>query len=489
MEAVVIRDQSSILSVYNDHRSADSRRAWSDGASHAATPQEKARLVMGSDKGGSRVSVIGLGKIGTPLAVGFATRGHRVVGFDTDPSVLAQFAAGIVPLNEPGLADAFREAGDLFTTTPDIDAAVIATDISFVIVPSPSDATGQLSSRHAEDACERLGHALRRKDAYHIVVIGTTLMPTTTDRVLRPILERESGRSSVSDFGLCFVPEFCALGNALAGIFAPDMVVIGQSDDRAGATVEGLYAAFCKSGTPILRMSLVNAEIVKLGLNNFVALKIGFANMMARLCEKLPGANVDVVAGAMGLDRRIGGRCLSGATAFGGPCFPRDTRALAALTNGLKVDGAIAEAVGISNRGEISRLVSAVRTALAPGGHAGVLGLAYKPGTDIIDESVGMLVAHELARAGVPVSAFDPLAASRARAALPNSVSISPTLKSCLEESDVILISLPCDEFRRIEPPDLARSGPRPTIIDCWRILAPAAFAEVADVQSGGMGR
>lgn len=446
-------------------------------------------MVTMGDNSISRISVIGLGKIGTPLAVGFAARGHRVVGFDSDPSTLARLAAGVVPLNEVGLADAHRKAGDLFTTTPDIDAAVITTDISFVIVPSPSDATGRLSSRHVVNVCERLGHALSKKSAYHVVVIGTTVMPTTIDRVLRPILERESGRSCGSNLGICYVPEFCALGNALAGIFAPDVVVIGQSDDRAGAFVERLYAISCRSGTPIVRMSLVNAELMKLGVNNFVALKIGFANMMARICERLPDASVDVVTGAMGLDRRIGKRYLTGATAFGGPCFPRDTRALAALTLDLDVEGAIPEAVISSNRKDILRLVSTVRAALPPGGRVGVLGLAFKPGTDIIDESVGMLVAHELTRVRVPVSAFDPLAASRARAALPSSVSISTTLKACLEESDVILISLPCDEFRRIVPTDLVRSGPRPTIIDCWRILNPAKFEGVADVQLGGVGR
>ena len=151
------------------------------------------------------------------------------------------------------------------------------------------------------------------------------------------------------------------------------------------------------------------------------------------------------------------------------------------------MDGTIAEAVISANRSEISRLVSVVREALPSGGRAAVLGLAYKPGTDVIDESVGMLVSQELACAGVSVTAFDPLAASRARAALPDSVFISPNLKSCLQESDVILITLPCEEFQSIEPADLARSGSRPKIIDCWRILVPSEFSKAADFLSEGV--
>ena len=183
---------------------------------------------------------------------------------------------------------------------------------------------------------------------------------------------------SATSLGLCYSPEFIALGNVIRDMLEPDMVLIGESDPRAGDVLERLYAGVCENDPPFRRMSLVNAELTKIAVNTYVTMKISYANTLADICERLPGADVESVTDALGLDTRIGGKYLRGAIAYGGPCFPRDNKAFAVLARDLGADAALAEATDAINVAQSDRLARIVRRASSAGDAVGILGLSVQ---------------------------------------------------------------------------------------------------------------
>jgi UDPglucose 6-dehydrogenase len=268
----------------------------------------------------------------------------------------------------------------------------------------------------------------------------------------------------------------------------PDFVLIGESDPRSGDVLEAIYRQVCDNTPPIARMSFVNAELTKLALNTFVTTKITFANMLARVCERLPGADVDVVTAALGLDTRVGHRYLKGTISYGGPCFPRDNVALAALGRQLDAPIDLAEATDRVNRAQIARLAAQVAGRLPVGGTVGILGLAYKPHTDVVEASPGLLLAQALVSAGLSVVAYDPAANANAQRAFGGTLTTADSVEACIALADVLVITTPWDEFRRLTPADVARPGAPRLIIDCWRILDRTRFSAVAEYVPLGIG-
>jgi UDPglucose 6-dehydrogenase len=239
-------------------------------------------------------------------------------------------------------------------------------------------------------------------------------------------------------------------------------------------------------------MNLINAEITKLAVNTYVTTKISYANMLARLCEKLPGADVNVVTGALGLDSRIGAKYLKGAVSYGGPCFPRDNRAFALLASRIGAFSDLAEATDRFNRAQITALSDLVKSHLSglrPRGSLaspafespaqqtintiGILGLTYKPNTDVVEESFGLLLAQELSSANLEVIVFDPSTdASRTLTNYKN-IRVAASAQECIAESKVVVLATPWPEFLALRPALWARPGysmPR-VVIDCWRAL------------------
>jgi UDPglucose 6-dehydrogenase len=427
-----------------------------------------------------RVSVVGLGKLGAPLAAVLANAGHEVTGVDLRAEAVEALNAGCAPVDEPGLPDLIGRNRERLRATTDI-GAIADTEATFIIVPTPSLPSGQFSNQLVINAITAVGAAVKRRTAYHVVVVTSTVAPASMDMELRPALERVSGRKVGSSIGLCYNPMFIALGSVIRDLTNPDILLIGESDTRAGAVVESIHRTFIGERSQVRRMSSINAEIAKLAVNTYVTTKISYANMLAELCERLPGADVDVVTSAIGLDRRIGPSYLKGAVGFGGPCFPRDNAAFAAVASGLRVNAALAVATDAMNRYQLARLVELVREhATADANRVGVLGLSYKTDTHVVDESPGLLLANRLARGGFPVTVYDPAANSEAKPQLDPSIAVASSTAACLDGSDIVVVTLPWAAFREIPP--MLRTKPRPglVIIDCWRLFDRASFEGLA---------
>jgi UDPglucose 6-dehydrogenase len=267
----------------------------------------------------------------------------------------------------------------------------------------------------------------------------------------------------------------------------PDFILVGESDPQSGQILESFYKDVCDNDPPVKRMNIVNAEITKISLNTYVTTKISYANMLSELCEKVPGGNIDDVTGALGCDKRIGHKYLKGGVGYGGPCFPRDNRALMCTAKKFGVTLPIAEATDRINHYQIPRIVDMILSLLPEGGKVGILGLSYKTDTNVVEESQGVEIAGILAEKGVEVIAYDPAAMENARKALGNKIAFASSLKDCLSRGDLFITITPWLEFKEIEPEDLKREGNQPILIDCWRMLDPKKFEGVAKYFSIGV--
>ncbi len=418
-----------------------------------------------------RVCVVGLGRLGAPLAACLAAKGLTVIGVDRDPHKVHAIQKNQPPVNEPGLAELLTQTHGRLTAVDDVEAAVAQTEITFIVVSTPSDPAGGFSLRYVEPVCQSIGHALAKKKDYHLVCLTSTVMPGTTGGPVRAVLEKASGKKVGADFGLCYSPEFIALGSVIRDFLNPDMLLIGESDTRAGDTLQSLYAQVCENKPTVARMSFVNAEITKLAVNTYVTTKISYANMLARICERLSGANVDIITSALGLDTRIGPKYLKGAVSYGGPCFPRDNLALAQLARQLGVPADLAQTVDRFNRSQISWLANLAQERTKK--TAGILGLTYKAGTDVVEEAAGFLLAKELASRGVKVLAFDPAYGTNSSAPLIENVRFAANAVECIEQSDVVVLATAWPEFDAITRAQWNHNTNHTarTVIDCWRTL------------------
>lgn len=420
------------------------------------------------------VSVVGLGKLGAPMAAVFAAKGHHVIGLDLNPAFLKALAEGRAPVDEPRLQEMIDAGRGRLRVTADYAELAAQSEITFIIVPTPSDKDGAFSNAYVLAAIEALGTALRAKPEYHIVVVTSTVMPGSMDGPIRAALEQASGKRVGSDLGLCYNPEFIALGSVVDNMLEPDFLLIGESDSKAGAIVSSVYDVVCAKHPPSRRMNFVNAELTKISVNTFVTTKISYANMLADMCDHLPGADVDIVAQAVGSDSRIGRKYLRGAVGYGGPCFPRDNIAFGALAARLGAHADIARATDAINRYQIDRLAAAVTSRVSPGARVAVLGMSYKPDTAVIEESQGIMLARRLLDAGYAVSIHDPQATAAAGKQLGAGVAMAASAEEALRDADAAVIVTPWPEYAALSSAAPARRIP---VVDCWRLLSRDAAA------------
>ena len=418
-----------------------------------------------------RVSVIGLGKLGASMAAAFAARGFDVVGVDVNQSSVDRVNEGHAPVQETDLAETIAANKERLRATLSHEEAILNSDISFVIVPTPSDERGAFSLQYAEWAFSEIGKALAKKSDYHNVVLTSTVLPGATRQALLPILERESGKKGGRDFGLCYSPEFIALGSIINDFLNPDFTLVGELDERSGSHLEEVYARVMLNGAPCARMSLENAELAKISVNSFVTTKITFANTLAAICEKLPGGDVDVVTKAIGLDKRIGSRYLTGSIGYGGPCFPRDNVALAFISTELGVDASLAATTDALNRAVAERIKERLLPMVRKGATIALLGLSYKPFSHVTEESQGVYIAEQLSRHGARVIAFDPMSAEMNLEDIRRNVLVLESIEACLKQAEAVIITTPDPAFKRLRAEDFRNQWASILVVDCWRIL------------------
>jgi UDPglucose 6-dehydrogenase len=425
-----------------------------------------------------KVSVIGLGKLGGSMAACFAQCGLEVIGVDINPTHVEAFNQGRSPVEETGLEDLIFANQARIKATTNTEDAVLASDISFVIVPTPSDESGAFSLEFARSAFKAIGQALRKKETYHVVVMTSTVLPGSMRYGLIPILERESGKKCGENFGVCYNPEFIALGSVIRDFLNPDFYLLGEFDSASGDYLEEIHHKVSQNNAPVKRMSLENAELAKISVNSFVTMKISFANMLSEFCQLIPGGDVDVVSDALGMDKRIGRKYLSGGLGFAGPCFPRDNVALAFLGRYLGCDSSLLTANDKYNRTLPSRQAQTLLKRLPKFGNVAILGLAYKPLSHIIEQSSGVSLAKYFVEAGYSVKVHDRLALNESREALGTLVEFCEDVDQALAGANIVLVTTTDKPYLELNTEQLLGGRDQVFVVDFWRCLTQLSEVE-----------
>lgn len=417
------------------------------------------------------VSVFGLGKVGMTLVAALTGAGFRVIGVDVAEPLVRALQNGSFATTEPGVMERLRALSPgQFQASTDSAAAVADSALSFVIVPTPSNTLGGFSNSYVLQALEAIGAAAASKAATHVVSLISTVMPGSSTAEFIPALERAAGRKIGDRLGYCYNPSFIAQGEVMKGLVQPDYILIGEADAASGAAVEAVHRRLVRNDAPVTRMTPIEAEITKIASNTHETMRVAFANMLLALCSEVPDADVDRITQA--LAHRLGRRFFKGAVPYGGPCWPRDNRALAAFMDLVGVPSTLPNAVDRANGEHGLYVLRQVLDAVPRGGSVGLLGLAYKPGTALIDRSFGIDLAGWLTEEGRRVVGWDPQANAEAARALGARIRIAATAEECLA-CDVAVIALPLAELAGI---DWTR-GAETRVLDCWRVLDPAQQA------------
>jgi len=418
-----------------------------------------------------KISVIGLGKLGLCTAACFASADHAVYGFDLNDHFRSELKSRRNPIEETGLTELLESAWENLHIVDSYEAALQSSDITLIIVPTPSLTDGRFTNDYLIKVLEGLAPALKAKNSFHIVDVVSTVMPGSSEAIFRPLLEQATGKCCGTDFGLVYNPEFIALGSVIHNFLNPDMVLIGASDARSGAAVRELYASTCKTSPTIAVMSLVNAEITKISLNCYITMKISYANGLAAICEQVPGADVDVITAAIGSDSRVGSKCLKGGLGFGGPCFPRDNIAFQAFAEEFGAEALLGKAVVAVNNSIPERLFSKIAAHCSPPAKVSLLGLSYKADTHIIEESHSIMLARDLVAAGYQVALHDPAAIGSARDLFGNNVISFNDIYECLTDAAAIALLTDWPQYRELDWERIAALTSTGTlVIDSWRI-------------------
>ncbi|MFN2500500.1 MAG: nucleotide sugar dehydrogenase [Pyrinomonadaceae bacterium] len=417
------------------------------------------------------VSIVGLGKLGASMAAAFASRGFNVIGVDIHRSTVDLVNQGKAPVHETSLDEMLFAHRDRIRATLSHEQAILGSDVSFVIVPTPSNAKGAFSLQYAQWAFKEIGRALAKKKSYHNVILTSTVLPGATRQGLVPVLEKESGKTAGRDFGVCYSPEFIALGSIIHDFLNPDFTLIGEIDARSGDQLEDLYSRVVKNGAPSARMSLENAELTKISINSFATAKITFANMLAEICERLPGGDVDAVTNALGMDARIGRKYLTGSIGYGGPCFPRDNIALSFIAKELGSEAALSETTDQMNRRIAENVSQRILSLVPPASTVAVLGLSYKPSSHVTEESQGLLIAQQLSKSGLRIVAYDPMSAKMELEELKRNIVVLECISECLAQAQTVLITTPDPAFAKLTATDFRNSWSEVLVFDFWRII------------------
>jgi UDPglucose 6-dehydrogenase len=413
----------------------------------------------------TNVSVVGLGKLGLCIAAVLAERGFDVIGLDIDQVKVDIINKGKSPVVEPGLDILIQKNLERFSATTNCYEAVSSTQATFIIVPTPSESEGRFSLKFVLEAVREIGRAIAEKEDYHLVVVNSTVSPGSMDYNVKPLLEEVSGKICGKGVGLCYNPEFIALGNVIKGLLEPDFVLIGESDQQAGSILADMYKRICINNPPIERTSFINAEIAKIAINSYITMKITFANLLAEICENTDGADVDEVTRIIGRDSRIGSKYLKGGLGYGGPCFPRDNIAFARFAESVGIKAELPITVHRANLSQVRRVIKIIeQLKLNHNKKIGILGLSYKPDTPIVEESQSIMLARELSSKGYVVHVYDPLALEEAKKVLGNTAIYEKTLDTCIKNVDVVVLATPWKSFSIINTEGKI-------IIDCWRLL------------------
>ncbi|MEI0487493.1 UDP-glucose/GDP-mannose dehydrogenase family protein [Brachyspira intermedia] len=401
-----------------------------------------------------KICVIGTGYVGLVVGTCFAEMGNFVICVDNDEDKLKKLNQGIIPIYEPGLEDLikFNVGEKRLSFTSDIEKAVQESLICFIAVGTPQDEDGSADMKYVYGVAKQIGKAL---NGYKVIVDKSTVPVGTAEKVTE-IIRANAKDEFKNEFDVVSNPEFLKQGAAVEDSLKPDRIVIGSNSERATKIMYELYAAFLRTGNPVITMDVKSAEMTKYASNSFLAVKISYINEIANICEKV-GANVDMVRLGMAADRRIGSQFLFPGLGYGGSCFPKDVKALLNTAKENNCDYQMLQSTDTVNFKQREIFVKKIKDYYnnkLEGKTFAVWGLAFKPNTNDMREAPAITIINSLLENGCKIKAYDPKAMETAKIIFGDKIEYGKSSYNALENTDALLLLTEWNEFRR---PDFTR--------------------------------
>jgi len=393
-----------------------------------------------------KISIIGCGYVGAVTGACLAELGNEICFIDIDPKKLEDIESHKSPIFEPGLDALLKKNSPRITTNRSIHQGIQGTDCSFICVGTPSNDDGSINLDYIRNAAEEIGQALKAMES-HCIIVKSTVVPGTTDNVVIPVLEKESGKKAGKNFSVATNPEFLKEGDALNDFFNPDRIVMGTADEYGKKLLEELYRQFT---CPKFSTTIKTAEMIKYASNAFLATKISFANEIGNICKET-GIDAYEVFKGVGLDTRISPAFFRCGIGFGGSCFPKDVNALVAFSKSINIDTPLLMSVLSVNEKQPLHLIELLKRHISPikGKKIGILGLSFKPDTDDIRDSRAIPLISQLLKEGARVIAYDPMAINQFRNLYPE-IEYARSANGTMV-TDAVMIVTEWDEFRDLD--------------------------------------
>ena len=419
-----------------------------------------------------RIGIIGLGFVGLSLLAVLGSKGYQVIGIDVNKKKLEMIKSGITPFFEPKLDLTLKNAlKKNVNFSSSINDLTNKCDFIFVTVGTPQAKDGNIDLSMIKSATKELSKLIFNSTNKPTIIIKSTIIPGTTNNTIKPILEKGSRKKAGRGFGLITNPEFLRESQSVQDTLSPHIVILGGMKDRFQKNVEKFYMKF-NQNVPIIQTNSQTAEIIKYANNSFLATKISFINQIAKICESIPGANIEDIAKAIGLDPRIGNLFLKAGPGYGGSCLPKDVKAIKNFCESLGINPILFEAVEKINKEQAEYIVKLIQKicGIVKNKKISILGLSFKPNTDDIRDSVSLELIKKLIKKEAKVVVHDPKATENVKKIFKSNIDYSDSIIDAIKDSYGIIIMTAWPEYSLISNKNL-KLMKKPVIIDTQRIL------------------
>ena len=418
-----------------------------------------------------KIAVIGLGFVGLALSSVLASRGITTIGIDSDRKKCSKIAKGIPTFFEPNLEKTLKKALKKNLIITDKLSSINNCDFIFITVGTPQKKNGEIDLSFIKIVVRNVGKLISKNKKKPIILIKSTVIPGTTKNVILPILEKNSRKKAGKNFGLISNPEFLQESLAIHNTIKPHVVVLGGYRTKFMKKTEKFFSRF-NPNVPIIITNHQTAEMIKYAHNTFLATKISFINQIANICQGIPDTNIDDVANTIGLDPRIGNLFLNAGPGYGGSCLPKDIKAIINLSSKLGVNPTLLTAVEKINKQQISHIVTLVKQNIGKinGKKLTILGVAFKPGTDDIRNSVSIDLVKRLLKLGAKITIHDPKALENARKIFHDNTKYVKSVPSALKDCQCAIIMTQWKDYEKINNKTIKQMAKK-FIIDTRRVL------------------
>ena len=419
-----------------------------------------------------KISIVGLGFVGLSLTTVLASKGNDVLGIDVDKNKCENLKKAISPFYEPGLERLLKiSLKKKLKISPDF-SLIKNSDMIFVTVGTPQKTDGSIELSMIKNAVKNIGKVLRTNKKNPIIFIKSTVTPGTMQKIVLPILEKESRKKAGKNFGLISNPEFLQESTAIKDTKFPHVIVLGGYQTKYMNKAKKFFSKI-HPGIPIVVTNHQTAEMIKYANNSFLATKISFINQLSNICQNIPGANIDDVAKTIGLDPRIGKLFLNAGPGYGGSCLPKDMKALINFADRVGINPTLLNAVEETNKKQIQNIIDLMERKIGDlkNKQITILGTAFKPDTDDIRDSIAIELIKKLLRKQAKVTVYDPKATENTKIVFERKIKYAKSMLKSLEKTQCAIIMVHWKQFEKINYNSL-KSMKRKFIIDCRRVLS-----------------